>query len=892
MTLDTIVPNRKRVVALALAVVGMLAVLFAVATASARADFALVPGSFKTTLSNAQAGGHPDLTTEFEIERDAEGTVVGSLRDFQLDLPAGFVGDPTATPKCTMGQVMNPAQSPCPLDTAVGTVTAYIAFPGLPNVIELRSLVYNVEEYADQPAAFGFNTLFNARLDPEVRANGDYGITVRATSVTEAVSVVGVKVTLWGVPADHNGPGPDTDMNTGRSYGGPGSGVRRAFLTNPTTCTGSPQPVTMAARSWQQPATWVSGSTAMDALTGCEALSFEPTVRARPDTTQAGAPSGYEIDLGVPQNESPDSPATAHLKDAKVVLPEGVALSPSVGSGLGACTDAQLGRQSLVAPSCPDTSKIGTLSIDTPLLEAPLTGDVFVGEPLPGNRYRLFLSAYGHGVRLKLEGRVTPDPVTGQLTTTFVDNPQLPFSNLHLDLKGGPRAPLANPTTCGTKTTTGELTSHSGVVASASDSFSVTGCEALDGFAPGWTAGSVSAVAGKASPFAMQVSRGDQDQEIDRIAVDMPEGLLGRISQVDQCSSAAAAAATCGAGSRIGTVTTGAGPGSEPLYLKGSVYLTEGYKGAPFGLSFVVPAIAGPYDLGLVSVRAPIEIDPRTAKLRVVSDPLPRILEGVPLRIRSVAVEIDRPGFMVNPTSCAEKQIAGDITSTGGKSANVTSRYQVGECAALAYSPKLKLALTGKSQRAAGRHPGLKASLTQRAGEASNQTVRATLPNTVALDPANANALCSYEAGLAADCPAGSKIGTATARTPILDTPLRGPVYFVQGVRFDKRTGNRIRTLPTLLVKLGGEVDIHLRAKSSVSGGRLVSTFGQIPDAPVTKFNLRLKAGDGGILAVTGGRNLCATKGQTAAVSARGQNGMRRTFTTRVKTPCATRHKR
>jgi hypothetical protein len=222
----------------------------------------------------------------------------------------------------------------------------------------------------------------------------------------------------------------------------------------------------------------------------------------------------------------------------------------------------------------------------------------------------------------------------------------------------------------------------------------------------------------------------------------------------------------------------------------------------------------------------------------------------------------------------------------------VSERFRVEDCAELGFSPKLRLALTGKGQRAPGRHPGLRASLTQRAGQANNETVKVALPRTVALDPANANTLCSYEAGLAADCPAVSKIGTATARTPILDTPLRGPVYFVQGIRFDKKTGNRIRTLPTLLVKLGGEVDIHLRAKSSVSGGRLVSTFGQIPDAPVTKFDMRLKQGDGGILAVTGGRNLCATKGQTAVVNAQGQNGMRRTFTTNVKTPCATTRKR
>jgi hypothetical protein len=310
------------------------------------------------------------------------------------------------------------------------------------------------------------------------------------------------------------------------------------------------------------------------------------------------------------------------------------------------------------------------------------------------------------------------------------------------------------------------------------------------------------------------------------------------------------------------------------------------------GLSFVVPAVVGPYDLGTVVVRAGISIDPSDASVSVDSDPFPTILEGVPLRLRSINVDVDRPGFMMTPTSCAEKRIGGSLQSTEGAVHGVGSRFQVGGCRALGFTPKLALSLTGKRQTAAGRHPGLRAVMRQPADQAAMKAVKVTLPKSVALDPGNANGLCGYEAGLNADCPASSVIGRATAHTPILDRPLTGPVHFVQGVRFDPKTGARIRTLPTLLVKLRGQVAIDLRATSSVRNGRLVSTFPAIPDAPVSRFDMSLNAGSGGILVVTGDRSLCRARRHTADVETDGQNGKRADYRAAVKTPCTGKKKR
>lgn len=407
-----------------------------------------------------------------------------------------------------------------------------------------------------------------------------------------------------------------------------------------------------------------------------------------PASSQASSPSGFTFDLSVPQNENPDGLATAHLRKAVVQLPAGIAVSPSAADGLDACAPVNIDVHSSSDPTCPDASKIGTVSIQTPLLADPLQGAIYLATPNdnPSNTLlAIYLVAKGSGVVVKLPGSIMADPVTGQLTATFDNNPQLPFSLLHLVFNGGPRAPLTNPPTCGTYTTNTELTAWSGKVVTSTSSFTINqgangGPCAAQGFSPGFSAGTTNPAGGKVSPFTLTFSRGDGDQALKDISVSLPPGLLGYISSATLCPDAAANAGTCVDVSKIGSATTAAGPGSNPFYLPGRVYITGPYRGAPFGLSIVVPAIAGPFNLGTVVVRAAIYVDKHTAALRIASDPLPSILQGIPLQIRSVNINVDRPNFMFNPTSCNPMNISATIGSYGGLGAYSRNRFQVGGC--------------------------------------------------------------------------------------------------------------------------------------------------------------------------------------------------------------------
>jgi hypothetical protein len=373
----------------------------------------------------------------------------------------------------------------------------------------------------------------------------------------------------------------------------------------------------------------------------------------------------------------------------------------------------------------------------------------------------------------------------------------------------------------------------------------------------------------------------------------LPAGVLATVRGVPLCTGAAAVSGACPAESRVGSTTLAVGPGPTPAYLPQpgkpptAVFLGGPYRGAPYSLVIKVPAQVGPFDLGDVIVRAAVFVDPVDAHLRVASDPLPQILQGIPIEYRRILVTIDRSGFMRGPTSCAEKRIAGAIGASDGRTAAVGSRFRAANCRGLAFSPRLRLSLTGRRQTGEGKHPGVRAVLTQPAAQANLRKLAVRLPLALALDPENAQSdrLCEYAAGQRADCPRQSIVGSATASTPILERPLTGPVYFVKGVRF-ARDGRPIRTLPTLLVKLYGEVELHLRARSSVSRDHLVTTFEPIPDAPITRFDLKLDGGRDGILVVT--RKLCGRR-QPVRVRSVGQSGRRHTETRAIGTPCASR---
>jgi hypothetical protein len=570
-------------------------------------------------------------------------------------------------------------------------------------------------------------------------------------------------------------------------------------------------------------------------------------------------------------------------------------INPGAADGLTACSDAQSAIGTEDAASCPESAKIGTVAVDVPALRKPLNGALYVGsqqsgDPTSGKMFRFFLAANDQGVRLKLEGNVRADPVTGQLRATFASNPQVPVSAIRLAFKGGPRAVLANPPTCGPKTATAHLTSWGGPAADLHSTFAIDCTPGLGGFSPSFAAGVTDPIAGGSAPFTLGITKPDGNAALDGLRLELPEGLLADIKG--------------NLGTRVGTATVAAGPGSNPYSLSGPVVLEGAYGDAPYSLRVTVPAKAGPFDLGDVVVRQKIYVDPRDAHVTVVSDPLPTIVKGVPVRLQKLNVTVDKPGFMRNPTSCAEKTIGGDLHSVAGITAHVANRFQVGGCEGLALQPKLGLTLTGRGQTTAsksstrsakrthakkaaaspkalgltdGGHPDLDAHLTM-SGGANLKKATVTLPLTLALDPDNANGLCEPPDAAANTCPATSIVGNVTANSPILPDPLTGPVYFVRGERTDAKTQRVIKTLPKLYVPLTGSngVRVDLHAGSDVNSlGQLVTTFDNIPDAPVSDFKLHIAGGAHGILVVTLKAGLCAAGADDRVGSQEfaGQNG-------------------
>jgi hypothetical protein len=862
---------------------------------------------------DTQAGSHPweSITAfNFSTTTDSSGTQVpdGNMKDVEVGLPAGFVGNPNATPKCLPADLSNNNCSPA---SQIGQLT--LQTPLTSSGLTLP--VFNMVAPPGVPAEFGANVLLvNAFIDVVVRTGGDYGLTAELTDISAGLPLSGSSLTLWGVPAD-----PSHDSVRSCQGGGTGcaAGVPPTpFLTLPTQCTGQPLVTTLAADSWQGESTAtpqaspVIPNATSPAMTGCNNLSFNPSVSVAPTTTVADSPTGLDIDVHVPQAPvDPTGLVTPALLNSSVTLPSGLALTPASADGLQGCTPAEIGMNNASQPTCPDASKIGTAEIDSPISADPLTGSIYLAQPNdnPFNSLvAIYAVAQADGVLVKLAGHVQADPSTGQLTTTFDNSPPLPFSDLKLDFFSGPRATFATPEQCGTFTATSNLQPFSapasGANSTPSGSFAVSsGC--VDPFAPSFVAGSTSTQAGAYSAFALSFSRSDTDQELSGLTATLPPGVLAKLAGVQECSDAQIAQAeqssgaaelaspSCPAGSQVGTAETAAGAGSDPLFTSGNVYLTGPYKGAPYGLVVIVPALAGPFDLGTVVVRQALFVDPTDAHVTVVSDPFPTIMQGIPLRLKRIDVVLTRPDFTLNPTSCDPMHVTAALTSIEGTSAVLSSPFQVGGCQALGFSPKLAISLSGKGKTRSGDHPTLTATLTPPAGQANISSARVTLPLSLALDPNNSKRVCSYNVaqavhGGAVACPADTIVGTASASTPLLSQPLTGNIYLVQGIRFNAQ-GQPIRTLPTLLIPLRGQLALDLRASTAVNGaGALINTFGTVPDVPVSSFNLQITGGPKGLLVITGrGQSICTAK-QTSTATLDAQSGKQENISLRLGTPC------
>jgi uncharacterized repeat protein (TIGR01451 family) len=848
---------------------------------------------------DTQAGDHPyEYTQTIDLNngvrtssygRGTDDTSVQDLRDVVVDLPLGFVGSAVAVPTCTLAQLSSAAH--CPPDTTIGHI---VTKPY--SLASVNSPIWNVVPERGVAAEYGF--VDGIRGSHVLYANvaaTPAGYVLRATSPEIAqIAINQIIVNLYGNPALRDGFG-NTPV---------------AQFTNPSDCSAGALTTAIHMDSWQNPArfnadgtpdfsdpTWASGVSSSPPVTGCDLLRFTGSIAVQPETTAAATPSGLNVELQVPQNETPGALATPPLRKAVVTLPEGLSLNPSAAGGLAACSLAQIGLGTSTQPSCPEASKIGSVEASTPALAGVLQGSIYLaaqGE----NPFHTLLAAYivvddpTTGVLIKVPGRLDPDPVTGRLTATFDEAPQFQVSDLKLHFFGGPRAPLVTPAGCGTYTTSASLTPwsapDSGPPAAPSDSFQInSGCGG--GFSPVFTAGTTNNQAGAFSPFTATFSRTDEDQDLAGITVKTPPGLLGILKGVQQCPEPQANQGTCGPGSLIGHATVAAGAGPNPFYVQGGrVFLTGPYKGAPFGLSFVVPAVAGPFDLGNVVVRAAISVDPHTAQITVTSDALPRILQGVPLDVRTVNVTIDRQGFLFNPTSCEALSVGGTVTSTQGASAQVSSRFQAANCANLGFKPSFTVSTQASTSKKNGASLDVKVAYPT-GPQANIHSVAVTLPKALPSRLSTIQQACPEATFNAnpATCPAGSNIGTGTARTPVLSNPVTGPAYLVShgGAAF-----------PDLVMILQGEgVTLELIGSINIKKQVTSSAFSSVPDAPISSFELKLPEGPhSGLAAVLPAKakgNLCGTS-LTMPTTLTAQNGAQIKQNTKIQVTGCTKTKK
>jgi hypothetical protein len=882
---------------------------------AAHAAFGIKPGSFRAEALNAngsvdvQAGSHPyEYVVGFEFNLNpTTHAAEGSARDIAVDLPPGLIGNPLATPRCTAAEFEG-IQPHCAADTQVGFFHATLGEP----VIAAHGPIYNLVPPSGVPARLGFEVKeIDTYVDASVRTGAGYGVVTKTDNVP-VNQVAEAKVTIWGVPADP-GHDPERYCREGRENGIESGGVieggcvstapERPFLTLPTSC-GGPLLAQLSADSTEAPGVFVSSPPAeASGLSGCEKLSFEPKLELQPEQHVTNTPTGLNVDLSIPQDENFRDVATAELREAVVTLPQGLRVNPSAASGLQTCPllrgreaakEAREERREEVGidlesgqpANCPAESKIGSVEIETPPLEHPLKGSIFLAQqgnfggganPF-GSLFALYIAAEGEGVVAKIPGEIQlgengqitarfgRDPVTGE---EFL--PQLPYSNLKMTIFGGPRAPLATSSACGSSATASTLTPWTSTEAAPMsvtlrESFQIdAGCNA-PGFAPAFATSVTNAQAGAYTSFTTSFARQGSEQTFENVTVTTPPGLLGIVKNVEQCPEAQANAGDCSAASQLGETSASVGAGDDPYTVTGGkVYLTGPYGGGPFGLSIVVPTTAGPFTLdgdagfGKEVVRAAIEVNPHTAQITVKANPLPTSLEDIALDIREVNVTINRSNFMFNPTNCETLKTEGTISSAQGAAKHVESPMAAVNCATLPFKPSFTASTLAKSSKADG--ASLTVHVAQQPGEADIHKTDLQLPLALPARLTTLQKACTEKqfAANPAGCPEASDIGTAIAHTPLLSGPFVGPAYLVShgGAAF-----------PDVEFVLQGEngVEVVLDGGTDIKKGITYSKFETVPDAPISSFETVLPEGPHSALTTEnpGVTNLCApTKPET-----------------------------
>jgi hypothetical protein len=880
---------------------------------STPASFGLAPGSTATALSTSQAGAHPDLTATLAFTTLADGLVPGDPNDSGLVLPPGFVGDLADTPKCPVAAF---TETPlggtfalhCPLSTQVGVGRITLGTGQQGNTTTVP--IYNLGTNPGEIARLGFTDYYSFQgtvsLEP-----GKYGVrTVFQHATNNVFQLTGASLTIWGVPAE-----PIHDAMRGMVCSGPGqcrfnsplthegqqlkideglvgypvgypakdqpqlSGQRSTsppvpYLTSPTDCAGGPLEATFEVSSWQEPSVVRKAGSSVGPFTDCSLLEFAPAIAASPDTTRSDTPAGFtfQVKMGQEGLLNPAANSESDIQDTTVTLPEGVAVNPGQASGLGACQFSQDAVGAEGPPSCPANSKVGQVEVETPVLRNKLTGNVYLLQSNPPDLKLLVAPEDPQdGIYVKLIGDVHLEP-SGQIVTTFAETPQLPFSDFKLSFSGGAQAALVTPLECGMYTTTTDFTPWSSPFVAGAEPSGAFGIETGPGgapcpstpapFAPALTAGATTDQAGGFTDFSLLLTREDGQQRIGSLQFKTPKGLLGEISKVPLCPEPQAALGTCSAASQIGHTVVEAGPGPYPLVVPqpgrapAPIYLTGPYDGAPFGLSIVVPLEVGPFVLQTQIVLARVEVDPYTSQLTITTGALPSIIDGIPSDLRDIDAVIDRPEFMINPTDCEPAAFSGTATSTEGGTAPLATRFQVGSCRALQFKPQFKVSTSGRTTREHGASlytkltypsstPGTYANIAQ---------VKVQLPKELPSRLSTLQKACpaaTFEANPAA-CSAASRVGMATAITPILPVPLTGPAYFVS------HGGEAFPDLIIVLQGYGVTVDLvgstFINEKTSIT----TSTFKTVPDVPVGAFELTLPQGPYSALAAHG--NLCKIK--------------------------------
>jgi hypothetical protein len=852
-----------------------------------------------SSLFYTQAAGHPNFgITDFRFEaEESEGfdgkkvyRPIGHVRDVRVDLPSGLAVNPEATPACGEAQIaaeksLCPPGSKVGEDEATGTVEAneaVLKLLGLPKLplgqtstpvtVTERFPVYDMQRRPGEAARFGVEvnspTIELLKLQSVVYlegglswfheaeapggessgvGSGDYHELFKIRDIPSTPELVESKLIFWGRPHEHNPFAPD-----------------RSFITLPSACNG-PQTTFLHVDSHEAPGAFLAyGNRTPVGASGCELLEFAPRIAQRPETTRSDAPDGSEVDVHVPQGtEQPARPNSPDLLESKVTLPAGMTLNPSAASGLQACADAQFKLGGDEPVECPPGSVIGTVSVDAPgIPNGSLTGSVYLGtpksdQPASGQEYRILVAAAApaYGVGVRLEGRTSADPTTGRLTTAFSNLPPVPFEDFLLKFKGGGAAPLANPLACGPALTSASLLPYSGEPpATPLRPFTVDfdgrggACPSPLPFGVSQGTSASSTAAGSHTSFTLALSRDQGQQYISALSTTLPEGLIGEIPAAARCSEAQVTTRSCPADSRIGSASVTVGSGPSPFALPAApVYLTGPNGGAPFGLAIFTGATkVGPFDYGVITTRAKIEIDPYTARVTVVSA-LPTIVGGALIRLRSLSVTVDRPGFLIDPTSCAPLSVDTALSSTFGDGGGVASPFQATGCGSLRFRPSFRVFTKARTSRRFG--ASLRVSVSERAGEANIRSVAVMLPRKLAARLSTLKLACP--AGVfAADplsCPRDSSVGAVSASTPALPGTLSGPAFVVShgGAAF-----------PDLdLVLRGDGVTVVLVGNTNIKGGYTHSTFASLPDVPIKDFELSLPTGPHSALAANG--NLC-----------------------------------